>query len=189
MVTHRAEPAKVDTRRDLMSLRGKHAMRTRLAIGAMAVTAAAVAGCSSGGGTHDTSAASSPTRSPEASRGPATGTAACDAINQTLNSIMTDAAGATVPANSKLTTQQAQQARQAKLALNLKDNAAAFRDDQSKAGVTSTLKQAEQTIAANVDRYYASYRTASSGDSGLKIIDALGQVKHECGTAPWQTAI
>jgi hypothetical protein len=161
-------------------------MRKRLAIGAMAVAVAAVAGCSGSGGTHDTSAASSPTSGAAASTGPATGTAACDAINQTLNSIMAGAAKATAPANSKLTTQQAQQA---KLALNLKDNAAAFSDDQSKAGITSTLKQAEQIIAANVDSYYATYGKTSSGDYGNKIINALGQVKQECGTAPWQTAL
>jgi hypothetical protein len=156
-------------------------MRTRLAIGATAVAVAAVAGCS-GGGAHDTSAASSP----GVSAGPATGTAACDAINQTLNSIMADAARAKAPANSKLTVQQAQQAR---LALNLKDNAAAFSDDQSKRGITSTLKQAEQTIAANVSSYYATYSKASSGAYGNKIINALSQVKQECGTAPWQTAL
>jgi hypothetical protein len=165
-------------------------MRKRLAIGAMAVAAAAVAGCSSGG-THDTSAASSsPTASAQASTGPATGTAACDAINQTLNSVMSNAAKATAPANSKLTAQQAtQQARQAKLALNLKNDAAQFTADQSKAGITSTLKQAEQTIVANVDTYYANYSKTNSGASGLKIVNALGQVKQECGTAPWQTAI
>ena len=30
---------------------------------------------------------------------------------------------------------------------------------------------------------------ADSGGYGMKIINALGQVKQECGTAPWQTAI
>ena len=164
-------------------------MRKRLAIGAMAVAAAAVAGCS-GGGTHDTSAASprsSATSAPKASStGPATGTAACDAINQTLNGIMQDAAKATPPARSSMTARDAVQAR---LASNLEHNTRAFTDDQAKAGITPTLKRAEQAIAANAGSYYANYRKPSSGTYGLKIINALSQVKQECGTAPWQTAI
>ncbi len=170
-------------------------MRKRLAIGAMAVAAAAVAGCSSsGGGSHDSSAASTPSGagsaasgaagSAQPTTGPATGTAACNAINQSLNSIMGDAAKAT--ASGKLTVQEA---RQAKLASNLKENARDFTDDQSKPGITPTLKQAEKTIAANVDSYYANYSKPNSGGYGIKIITALGQVKQECGTAPWQTAI
>jgi hypothetical protein len=164
-------------------------MRKRLAAVAMAVAAVAVAGCSSSGGSP-TSAASTPSTaasaagSAQASTGPATGTAACDAINHDLNSIMGDAAKA--KATSKLTVQQA---RQAKLASNLKQSARDFTDDQSKAGITPTLKQAEQTIAANVDSYYANFSKADSGEYGMKIINALGQVKQECGPAPWQTAI
>jgi hypothetical protein len=99
---------------------------------------------------------------------------------------MADAAKATAPANSKLTSQQA---RQAKLASNLNENVKAFTEDQAKAGITPTLKQAEQTIAANAGGYYANYRKAASGTYGVKIINALGQVKQECGTAPWQVAI
>jgi hypothetical protein len=169
-------------------------MRNRLAIGAMAVAAAAVAGCSSSGGSHDTSAvgtpsaagsaASSAAGSAQPATGPATGTAACNAINQSLNSIMGDAAKAT--ASGKLTVPEA---RQAKLASNLKENARDFTDDQSESGITPTLKQAEKTIAANVDSYYANYSKPSSGGYGVKIINALGQVKQECGTAPWQTAL
>jgi hypothetical protein len=170
-------------------------MRNRLAIGAMAVAAVAVAGCSSsGGGSHHTSAASSPSTaisaassaagSPQATTGPATGTAACDAINRDLNSIMGDAAKA--KATGKLTVQEA---RQAKLASNLKENARDFTDDQSEPGITPTLKQAEKAIAGAVDSYYANYSKPSSGGYGMKIINALGQVKQECGTAPWQTAI
>jgi hypothetical protein len=169
-------------------------MSKRLAIGAMAATAfltVTVAGCSGGGGgSHDTSAAGTPSAtgsaasSPRPSTGPATGTAACHAINQTLNSIMGDAAKAT--ASGKLTVQEA---RQAKLAVNLKKNAQAFTDDQSQAGITPTLKQAEKTIAATVDSYYANYSKPNSGGYGMKIINALGQVKQQCGTAPWQTAI
>ena len=166
-------------------------MRKRLAIGAMAVAAAAAAGCSSSG-THDTSA-TSPSRSatsqppPTASStGPATGTAACDAINQTLNEIMQDAAKATPPARSSMTAREAVQAR---LASNLENHRRAFTDDQAKAGITQALKQAEQTIAANVGHYYANYSKPSSGTYGLKIVNALGRVKQECGTAPWQTAI
>lgn len=160
-------------------------MRNRLAIGAMAVAAVAVAGCSSGGGSH-TSAASTPSTasSAQASTGPATGTAACDAINHDLNSIMGDAAKA--KATGTLTVQEA---RQAQLASNLKKNARVFIDDQSESGITPTLKQAEQTIAGNVDSYYANYHKPDSGTYGMKIINALGQVKQECGTAPWQTAI
>ncbi len=165
-------------------------MRKRLAIGAMAVAAVAVAGCSSSGGSH-TSAASTPSTtggaaagSPQATTGPATGTAACDAINHDLNSIMSGAAKA--KATSTLTVQEA---RQAQLASNLKKNARVFIDDQSESGITPTLKQAEQTIAGNVDSYYANYHNPNSGSYGMKIINALGQVKQECGTAPWQTAI
>jgi acetyl esterase/lipase len=160
-------------------------MRKRLAIGTMAVAAVAVAGCSSGGGSH-TSAASTPSTasSAQASTGPATGTAACDAINHDLNSIMGDAAKA--KATGTLTKQEA---RQAQLATNLKKNARVFIDDQSESGITPTLKQAEQTIAGNVDSYYANYHKPDSGNYGMKIINALGQVKQECGTAPWQTAI
>ena len=160
-------------------------MRNRLAIGAMAVAAMAVAGCSSGGGSH-TSAASTPSTasSTQASTGPATGTAACDAINHDLNSIMSDAAKA--KATGTLTVQEA---RQAQLATNLKKHARVFIDDQSESGITPTLKQAEQTIAGNVDSYYANFHQPDSGTYGMKIITALGQVKQECGTAPWQTAI
>jgi hypothetical protein len=167
-------------------------MRNRLAIGAMAVAAVAVAGCSSsgGGGSHHTSAASTPSAassaasSAQATTGPATGTAACDAINRDLNSIMGDAAKA--KATGKLTVQEA---RQAKLASNLKENARDFTDDQSEPGITPTLKQAEKAIAGNVDSYYANYAKPNSGGYGMKIINALGQIKQECGTAPWQTAI
>ena len=165
-------------------------MRNRLAIGAMAVTAVAVAGCSSGGGSHHTSAASTPATassaaaSPQPTTGPATGTAACDAINRNLNSIMSDAAKA--KATGKLTVQEA---RQAKLASDLKEHARDFTDDQSESGITPTLKQAEKAIAGNVDSYYANYSKPNSGSYGMKIINALGQVKQECGTAPWQTAI
>lgn len=168
-------------------------MRKRLAIGAMAVAAVAVTGCSSSGSSHDTSAASTPSASghaagaassPRATTGPATGTAACNAINQTLNSIMGNAAKA--KATGKLTVQQA---RQAKLASDLKENAGDFTDDQAQSGITPTLKQAEKAIAATVDSYYANYSKPSSGGYGMKIINALGQVKQECGPAPWQTAI
>ena len=163
-------------------------MRKRLAIGAMAVAAVAVTGCSSSGGSH-TSAASTPSAtgaagSAQATTGPATGTAACDAINHDLNSIMGGAAKA--KATSTLTVQEA---RQAQLASNLKKNARVFIDDQSESGITPTLKQAEQTIAGNVDSYYANYHKPDSGTYGMKIINALGQVKQQCGTAPWQTAI
>jgi hypothetical protein len=174
-------------------------MRKRLAIGAMAVAAVAVAGCSSsGGGKHDSaastpaasapaatsSAASSAAGSAQATTGPATGTAACDAINQTLNSVMSDAAKA--KATKKLTVQEA---KQAQLATNLKANAQKFTDDQAESGITPTLKSAEKIIAGNVDSYYANYSKPNSGGYGLKIINALGQVKQECGAAPWQTAI
>jgi hypothetical protein len=169
-------------------------MRKRLAIGAMAVAAVAVAGCSSSSGGSHTSAASTPTTagsaasgaagSAQASKGPATGTAACDAINHDLNSIMGGAAKA--KATSTLTVQEA---RQAQLASNLKKSARVFIDDQAESGMTPTLKQAEQTIAGNVDSYYANYHKPDSGTYGMKIINALGQVKQECGTAPWQTAI
>ncbi len=158
-------------------------MRKKLAIGAMALAAAAVAGCSSGGSAHDTSAASSP--SPAATTGPATGTAACNAINSTLNTIMGGAAKAT-PAAGELTKQQAMQA---KLASNLGRSAQAFTDDQSQKGITTTLKQAEQVIAANARTYAASYSKPDSGTYGLKIINALNQVKQQCGAASWQTAI
>ena len=40
-----------------------------------------------------------------------------------------------------------------------------------------------------MDSYYANYSKPSSGGYGMKIINAPGQVKQECGTAPWQTAI
>jgi hypothetical protein len=160
-------------------------MRKRLAIGAMAVAAVAVAGCSSSGGSH-TSAASTPSAagSAQATTGPATGTAACDAINHDLNSIMGDAAKA--KATGTLTVQEA---RQAQLASNLKKHARVFIDDQSESGITPTLRQAEKTIAGTVDSYYANYHKPDSGTYGMKIINALGQVKQECGTAPWQTAI
>jgi len=159
-------------------------MRKKLAIGAMALAAAAVAGCSSGGSAHDTSAASSPT--PTATTGPATGTAACNAINSTLNTIMGGAAKATPAAGSNLTKQQAMQA---KLASNLGRSAQAFTDDQSQKGMTTPLKQAEQVIAANAHTYAATYSKPDSGTYGLKIINALNQVKLQCGTASWQTAI
>jgi hypothetical protein len=97
---------------------------------------------------------------------------------------MGDAAKA--KATGKLTVQEA---RQAKLASNLKENARDFTDDQSEPGITPTLKQAEEAIAGAVDSYYANYSKPSSGGYGMKIINALGQVKQECGTAPWQTAI
>ena len=164
-------------------------MRKRLAIGAMAVAAVAVAGCSSSGGSH-TSAASTPKAaasaagSAQATTGPGTGTAACDQINHDLNSIMGGAAKA--KATSTLSVQEA---RQAQLATDLKKNARVFIDDQSESGITPTLKQAEQTIAGNVDSYYANYHKPDSGTYGMKIINALGQVKQQCGTAPWQTAI
>jgi len=166
-------------------------MRTKLAISVMAVAvavaAAAVAGCSSGGGSaSDTSAAGQPAASPSTSAGPASGTAACHEINQTLNAIMTDAAQAKPASGSQMTTQQAQQA---KLAANLAQNAKAFTDDQSAAGMTSTLKQAEQTIAANVHSYEANYAKPNAGSSGFKIINSFNQIKAECGPAPWQTAI
>ncbi|HEX4061837.1 MAG TPA: hypothetical protein VHY58_12540 [Streptosporangiaceae bacterium] len=157
-------------------------MRKKLAIGAMALAAAAVAGCSSGSSAHDTSAASTP--SPAATTGPATGTAACNAINSTLNTIMGGAAKAT-PA----TGQTKQQAMQAKLAVNFGQNAQAFTDDQAQQGITPTLKQAEQVIAANAHTYAASYSKPDSGTYGLKIINALNQVKQQCGVASWQTAI
>ena len=115
---------------------------------------------------------------------PATGTAACDAINHDLNSIMSDAAKA--KATGTLTVQEA---RQAQLASNLKKNARVFIDDQSESGITPTLRQAEKTIAGTVDSYYANYEKPNSGTYGMKIINALGQVKQECGTAPWQTAL
>jgi hypothetical protein len=83
----------------------------------------------------------------------------------------------------------AQQAKQAKLATSLGQNAQAFTDAQSQSGITPTLKQAEQTIAANAHSYEANYSKPDSGIYGLKIINALNQVKQECGTAPWQTAI
>ena len=160
-------------------------MRKKLAIGAMALAAVAVAGCSSSGGSaHDTSAASSPT--PAATTGPATGTAACNAINATLNTIMGGAAKATPAPGSHLTKQQAMQA---KLAVNLGQNAQAFTDDQSQKGITAPLKQAEQVIAANAHIYAASYSKPDSGTYGLKIINALNQVKQQCGAASWQTAI
>lgn len=159
-------------------------MRKKLAIGAMALAAAAVAGCSSGGSAHDTSAASSPT--PAATTGPATGTAACNAINSTLNTIMGGAAKATPAAGSNLTKQQAMQAR---LASNLGRSAQAFTDDQSQKGMTTPLKQAEQVIAANAHTYAATYSKPDSGTYGLKIINALNQVKLQCGAASWQTAI
>jgi hypothetical protein len=161
-------------------------MRKKLAIGAMAMAlaAAAVAGCSSGGSAHDTSAASSP--APAATTGPATGTAACNAINSTLNTIMGGAAKATPAAGSNLTQQQAMQA---KLASNLGRSAQAFTDDQSQKGMTTPLKQAEQVIAANAHTYAANYSQPDSGTYGLKIINALNQVKLQCGTASWQTAI
>jgi len=159
-------------------------MRKKLAIGAVALAAAAVAGCSSGHSAQDTSAASQAQPSAAATTGPATGTAACDAINHDLNSIMGGAAKA--KATSTLTVQEA---RQAQLASNLKKNARVFIDDQSESGITPTLKQAEQTIAGNVDSYYANYHKPDSGTYGMKIINALGQVKQQCGTAPWQTAI
>ncbi|HEY2278517.1 MAG TPA: hypothetical protein VGI00_09185 [Streptosporangiaceae bacterium] len=166
-------------------------MRKKLAIGAMALAAAAVAGCSSGGSAHDTSAASSPTPAassptPAATTGPATGTAACNAINSTLNTIMGGAAKATPAAGSNLTKQQAMQA---KLAVNLGRSAQAFTDDQSQPGITTPLKQAEQVIAANATTYAANYSKPDSGTYGLKIINALNQVKKQCGTASWQTAI
>jgi hypothetical protein len=157
-------------------------MRKKLAIGAMALAAAAVAGCSSGGSAHDTSAASTP--SPAATTGPATGTAACNAINSTLNTIMGGAAKATPAAG-----QTKQQAMQAKLAVNLGQNAQAFTDDQAQPGITTTLKQAEQVIAANAHTYAANYSKPDSGTYGLKIINALNQVKQQCGVASWQTAI
>ena len=168
-------------------------MRKRLAIGAMAVAAVAVAGCSSSGGSR-TSAAGTPSTAGSAASsaqpgtgpatGPATGTAACDQINHDLNSIMGGAAKA--KATSKLSVQEA---RQAQLATNLEKSARVFIDDQSEAGITPKLRQAEQTIAGNVDSYYANYHKPDSGNYGMKIINALGQVKQECGTAPWQTAI
>src|ERR1700742_1602056 len=163
-------------------------MRKRLAIGAMAVAAVAVAGCSSSG-SHPRAAstpkgAASAAGSAQATTGPATGTAACDQINHDLNSIMGGAAKA--KATSKLSVQEA---RQAQLATNLEKSARVFIDDQSESGITPTLRQAEQTIAGNVDSYYANYHKPDSGNYGMKIINALGQVKQECGTAPWQTAI
>ncbi len=82
-----------------------------------------------------------------------------------------------------------QEARQAQLASNLKKSARVFIDDQSESGITPTLRQAEKTIAGNVDSYYANYHKPDSGTYGMKIINALGQVKQECGTAPWQTAL
>ncbi len=167
-------------------------MRKKLAIGAVAMAAAAVGGCSSGGSAHDTSAASSASNkaassaAPSASSttGPATGTAACNVINHTLNTIMDSAAKAT--ASSGMT---AQEAEQAKLATNLGQNAQAFTTAQSQTGITPTLKQAEQIIAATAPSYEANYAKPDSGTYGLKIINALNQVKQECGTAPWQTAI
>jgi hypothetical protein len=85
--------------------------------------------------------------------------------------------------------QTKQQAMQAKLAVNLGQNAQAFTDDQSQPGITPTLKQAEQVIAANAHTYAASYSKPDSGTYGLKIINALNQVKQQCGVASWQTAI
>jgi len=82
-----------------------------------------------------------------------------------------------------------QEARQAQLASDLKKHARVFIDDQSESGITPTLRQAEKAIAGNVDSYYANFSKPDSGEYGMKIINALGQVKQECGTAPWQTAI
>jgi hypothetical protein len=161
-------------------------MRKKLAIGAVALAAAAVAGCSSGHSAQDTSAAGRAKASAAATTGPATGTAACNAINSTLNTIMGGAAKATPAAGSNLTKQQAMQA---KLAVNFGQNAQAFTDDQAQQGITPTLKQAEQVIAANAHTYAASYSKPDSGTYGLKIINALNQVKQQCGVASWQTAI
>ena len=97
---------------------------------------------------------------------------------------MGDAAKA--KATKKLTVQEA---KQAQLATNLKANAQKFTDDQAESGITPTLKSAEKIIAGNVDSYYANYSKPNSGGYGLKIINALGQVKQQCGAAPWQTAI
>jgi hypothetical protein len=164
-------------------------MRKKLAIGAVALAAAAVAGCSSGHSGQDTSAAgptAAPAASAAATTGPATGTAACNAINGTLNTIMGDAAQAKPAAGSNMTKQEAQQAQ---LATNLGRNVQAFTDDQSQSGITPTLKQAEQAIAANAHSYQANYSKPDSGDWGMKIITALGQVKAQCGSSSWQTAI
>jgi hypothetical protein len=161
-------------------------MRKKLAIGAVALAAAAVAGCSSGHSAQDTSAAGQAQPSAAATTGPATGTAACNAVNSTLNTIMSNAAKAKPAAGSNVT---AQQAKQAQLATNLARNAQAFTDDQSQSGITPTLKQAEQAIAANVHSYQANYSKPDSGTYGMKIITALNQVKAQCGTSPWQSAI
>ena len=59
----------------------------------------------------------------------------------------------------------------------------------SSTGPASALKQAEQTIAANAHNYQANYSKPDSGEYGMKIITALNQVKQQCGTASWQTAI
>jgi hypothetical protein len=158
-------------------------MRKKLAIGAVALAAAAVAGCSSGSA-HETSAAGQASAS--STTGPATGTAACNAINQTLNTVMGAAAKATPPAGSNTTKQMAQQAS---LATTLDRNAKAFTDDQSEHGITPTLKQAEQTIAGTVHSYALNYSKPDSGTYGMKIITALNQVKQQCGSASWQTAI
>ena len=56
-------------------------------------------------------------------------------------------------------------------------------------GSPRTLKQAEQVIAANAHTYAANYSKPDSGTYGLKIINALNQVKQQCGVASWQTAI
>jgi hypothetical protein len=156
-------------------------MRKKLAIGAVALAAAAVAGCSSGHSAQDASAAGQ-----AAATGSATGTAACNAINSTLDTVMGDAAQAKPAAGSKLTKQEAQQAQ---LATNLGHNVQAFTDDQSQSGITPALKQAEQAIAANAHSYQANYSKPDSGELGMKIITALNQVKAQCGSASWQTAI
>ena len=161
-------------------------MRKKLAIGAVALAAAAVAGCSSGHSAQDTSAAGKGTPSSAATTGPATGTAACSAINSTLNTIMGNAAKAQPAAGSNVTKQMAQQAQ---LATDLGRNAQAFTDDQSQSGITPALKQAEQAIAANAHSYQANYSKPDSGTYGMKIITALNQVKTQCGAASWQTAI
>ena len=161
-------------------------MRKKLAIGAVALAAAAVAGCSSGHGVQGTGAAGKATAPAAATTGPATGTAACNAINSTLNTIMGDAAQAKPATGSNMTKQQAQQAQ---LATSLGRNVQAFTDDQSQAGITATLKQAEQAIAANAHSYEANYSQPDSGAWGMKIITALNNVRTQCGTASWQTAI
>ena len=70
----------------------------------------------------------------------------------------------------------------------LGQNAQAFTDDQSQKGITTPLKQAEQVIAANAHTYAANYTKPDSGTYGLKIINALNQVRQQCGAASWQTA-